>query len=128
MQLAVGEGPIGKEGGPAEPASLQQRRFPFDVEEGFLLASKARLRQVFRGGAGAHGHRWGTHRPVGVADRVHQRLRQGGLLQPLAGGASRLLQGRQILRVKPREQLPQGLLQGVVAQQQAIGIGGGGEA
>ena len=56
VELAIGEGPVGEQGGIAAAAGLQQVRFPLDMEKGLLLASEAGVGQILGGGAGAHGH------------------------------------------------------------------------
>ena len=54
--LPVGQGAIGEQGGIATAGGRQQLGFALDMQKGVLLAGKTGLRQILRGGTGAHGH------------------------------------------------------------------------
>ena len=54
LGLAIGDRPVGEEGGIAAPAGVEERLAAANVEVGFLLSGEARLGQVLRGGARAH--------------------------------------------------------------------------
>jgi hypothetical protein len=54
--VAVGDGPVGEQGGKAFMAGFQHGFYPMDVEVGFLLTGKAGVGQIFGGGGRSHGH------------------------------------------------------------------------
>ena len=55
LGLPVADGTVGEQRGVAAPAGIEQRGLAADIQERFLLPGEARVRQVFRGRAGAHG-------------------------------------------------------------------------
>ena len=128
VDLAVGEGAIGEQGGVAAAAGLQQGRLPFDVQEGVLLAGEAGLGQILGRSAGAHRHGRRAELAVGLQDLRLQRGRKRRRQQPAAGGGSRQLQGLQVAGIELGQEGGQALLKPVVAQQQPVGRRRGGEA
>ena len=57
LDLAIGNRPIGEQRGIAFAAGVQQIRFAYHVQEGFLLTSETGVGQVFCCGARADGDR-----------------------------------------------------------------------
>ena len=128
MLLAVGDGPVGEQGGKAAFAGVQQRRFTLDVQEGVLLAGKAGFWEVFGCGAGAHGNGPLAQIAVSDSDRLLQVGRQLGREHQVSGLASGLLQGDEIVGVELKQKRLQARQQGVRGQEVAIGLGGGGKS
>ena len=131
IDLAVGDGPVGEQGGEAAPAGRQQRGFPLHVEVGLLLAGKGGIGQILRRGAGAHRHRQLAPSPqlaVGSCDRLLQIVGQGGMQQQGTGGGAGGLQGGDVVAVQAVEQVVQPLRQPVAGDEVAVGVGAGGEA
>ena len=58
LQLAIGDRPVGEERRQTGLAGIQQRVFSTYVQEGFLLARKTGVRQIFCRGRGTYGDRW----------------------------------------------------------------------
>ncbi len=131
--LPVGDGPVGKQGGIAAAAGLQQLIASPDIEVGLLLAGETRLRQVFGGGAAAHGHRRlvpsaaPRQRVVGLRDGFRHGLRELAVADHLTHRAARMVQ-RDFAGSEFFELVPDPLAQLVVLQEFAIGGGGGREA
>ena len=106
-----------------------------DVEEGFLLAGEAGVRQVFGGGRGAHGHRDVAAAVLG-AQLARRRSRMSASRSGCSGASitqpriSRAGRGR--ARARPRRPawpaVEDALVQVVVGDEGLEGVGGGGDS
>jgi hypothetical protein len=70
VDLPVGDGPIGEQGGEAAPAGRQQRLLTFHIQIGLLLPGERGIGQVFSRSARAHGYGRCPQLAVGVDDRL----------------------------------------------------------
>ena len=130
---AVGDGAVVVQGGEHFLHLAHDVVFAGDVEEGFLLAGEARIRQVFRGRRGAHRHgdfggaRVGAHLAVTGADGLVQRRRQRRVHHPAADFGAGLDQFADVLDVQRLQAAVHALRQLVEVDELAIGIRGGRE-
>ena len=98
LSLAVADRAVGEQRRIAAPAGVEQSALAAHVEEGLRLAGEARLRQILRGGAGAHGDAdlvlAATARQLAIAfpDRLRVRLRELGVEEEPADRLAGLVQ------------------------------------
>ena len=134
MDLPIGDRPIGEQGAVAATAGGDQVGVAAHIQKGFLLAGEAGIGQVFRRGAGAHGHRWGRlagrgpQLVVGGQNRRLQIRRQGAGQQQRSGSCPRLPQRLQVAAVQIAQELVQAVPQLAAGDQPAVGEGGGGKS
>ncbi len=109
---SIGDGPIGEDRSEAVPAGFEQLISAADVQETFVLACKARRRQILGGGGAAHGNRnVGAivvfELSVGLGDLTSEAIGTGSIEDDragLGGAAGKLVDAGLIERVEQRMQ------------------------
>ncbi len=103
----------------------------FDIEEGFLLAGEGRVGKILGGSGTAHRHLevgvLAEHQLVGFTQGGLEGRRQRGIDDPLANLAASLGKGVDVIDVETRKLLVDSIVEPLVGEKLAIGLGGGGE-
>jgi hypothetical protein len=129
----VGNSPIVEQGGEHLLDAVLDVVQALDVEEGLLLTGEGGIRQVLGGGGGAHGPgdfaaRLGHQLLVIVIDGGFEGGREGLFHDPAPEAGTDLGQLGDVVHVQIIEQGLDALVQSVLGQELAVGVGGGGEA
>ena len=129
---AVGDGPIVEQGGEHLLDAVFDIVQTLDVEEGLLLAREGGIRQVLGGGGGAHGPgdfaaRLGHELLVIVIDAGFEGGREGLCHDPATEAGTDLGQLGNVFHVQIIEHGLDALVQSVLGQELAVGIGGSGK-
>jgi hypothetical protein len=133
LMHAIGNGAIVEERGKDFLDGDQDIVDALDVEEGFLLTGEGGIRQVLGGGGRAHGPgdfaaRLGHQLLVIVIDGGFEGGREGLFHDPAPEAGTDLGQLGDVVHVQIIEQGLDALVQSVLGQELAVGVGGGGEA
>ncbi len=100
----------------------------FDVEEGFLLTGEGGIRQIFRGGGGAHGDLQvrvpGLKLGIGTFHLGFEGRRQRRVDDPLTNLGTDARQFDHVVHIEGIEGGIDTLVEAFVGQEFAIGIGG----
>ncbi len=131
---AVGDGPVVEQGGEDLLDPVLDVVQTLDVEEGLLLTGEGGVGQILGGGRGAHGPGdrggagLGGQAGEGVVDRRFQCRREGLLHDPAADARTGLGERRDVVDVQFIEDRLDALVQSVLGEKLAVGVGGGGES
>src|SRR5579872_1535741 len=127
----VCDGPVIEQGGEDFVHRLEHVLLTANIQEGLLLSCKRGLRQILRGGGGAHRNRDVppvAHSAQLVGDRLLEGRREWGGHHPAADLRPGLCERGDVIHVQRGQLGADALIEATLLEKFPIGLGGGGKS